>query len=108
MALTQRTIVGQVEVQRDGTLQVRLHKQILNGDEVKSDQYHRMALPPGVPLAYAMKTVNAHLESMGEAAVGDEEIARIARLVEVEHTPEAVAAYAESLKAQEAAAEPEL
>lgn len=104
MALRQRTIVGQVEVQRDGTLQVRFHKQILNGEEVKSDQYHRTALPPGIPLRDQMKLVNAHLEAMGEAAVSDEEIARIARLVEVEHTPEAVAAY----EAKIAALEPEL
>lgn len=44
MALTERKVIDQVEVLRDGTVQVREAIEILRDGEVFSSQYHRYVI----------------------------------------------------------------
>lgn len=77
--MQKQTIVDQIEVQRDGTLHIRLACLIMDGEEVLSRHYHRTALAPGGNLKEQMAAVNAHLAQMKFAAVSDDEIGRIAK-----------------------------
>lgn len=45
--LTERTTVSLVEVTPNGTIQVRLANQILDGKTVKAETFHRYCLTPG-------------------------------------------------------------
>jgi hypothetical protein len=48
--LTERTTVSIVEVTPNGTIQVRLANQILDGETVKAETFHRYCLAPGSDL----------------------------------------------------------
>jgi hypothetical protein len=45
MALTERTVVDQLEVLRDGTVQVREAIEVLRDGVVIAQQYHRYVIP---------------------------------------------------------------
>ncbi len=94
MALERKTLVDQVEIRRDGTIQVRLLKAIVDGDTIVASEYHRLSLEPGAQLEVAAKVVNDSLATMGAAVVSAEEWARVARVVDVEHTAEVNLAFA--------------
>jgi hypothetical protein len=49
--LTEKTILSLVEVTPTGVVQVRLANQILDGEIVKAQAYHRYILAPGSDLA---------------------------------------------------------
>lgn len=48
--LTEKTILSLVEVTPNGFVQVRLANQILDGEEVKAQTFHRYCLAPGSDL----------------------------------------------------------
>jgi hypothetical protein len=48
--LTERTTVSLVEVTPNGTIQVRLANQIMDGETVKAQTFHRYCLAPGSDL----------------------------------------------------------
>ena len=48
--LTERTVVSLVEVTPNGTIQVRLANQIMDGETVKAQTFHRYCLTPGSDL----------------------------------------------------------
>lgn len=99
MAITQQTVISQIEILRDGTVQLRLSKQVLNDDLIISEGYHRTTFPPGADFDEQMKVVNDHLVAMGNAPVEPLELARVLRVVKMEHSPEVVEAYAKKLAA---------
>jgi len=45
MSLTERTVIDQLEVLRDGTVQVREATEVLRDGEVIATQYHRYVIP---------------------------------------------------------------
>lgn len=49
--LTEKTILSLVEVIPSGVVQVRLANQVLDGDVVKAQTFHRYCLSPGSDLA---------------------------------------------------------
>jgi hypothetical protein len=71
--LTERSTVSLVDVTPNGTIQVRLANQILDGETVKAQTFHRYCLAPGSDLT-------------GEP----DQVVAIANAV---WTPEVVAAY---------------
>jgi hypothetical protein len=71
--LTERTVVSLVEVTPNGTVQVRLANQILDGETVKAETFNRYCLAPGSDLT-------------GQP----DQVVNIANVV---WTPEVVAAY---------------
>lgn len=100
--MERRTVVDQIEVKRDGIVQVRLAKQVVDGEQMLRNDYHRMEpLTPGADLESALLIVNAHLTELREAMVEEAEWDRVRRVVAMEHTAEAIAAY----EAKRAAAE---
>jgi hypothetical protein len=93
-------VLSQLEVQPDGTIQVRLDKQVVEDDNVLSREYHRTVLPPGTKVDQQMGLVNAHLAQMGWPPVETEAHSRIKRIVNVEHTAGVKKAYQERLEAE--------
>lgn len=51
MQLTEKTIISLVEVTPNGVVQVRIANQILAGETVKAQTFHRYCLAPGSDLA---------------------------------------------------------
>jgi hypothetical protein len=95
MSLERRTIIDQIEIRRDGTVHVRLAKQVIDGEEVLRSEYHRFGVEPGADLESCLPVVNAHLTERREAGVESAEWDRVRRVVAMAHTPEAVVAYRE-------------
>ena len=85
-----RTVFSQVEVTEAGVVQVRLLKQLVDGDKILAQEYHRTALDPGQDLDAQMAAVNAHLARMGYPPADAEAVERVGRIVAVVHTPERV------------------
>lgn len=92
--LEKRVIFSQVECTASGFTQIRFEKQIVENSEVIAREYHRTALEPGMALDLQMELVNRHLAQMGYPPVAASDIERVRRIVEVEHTPARVAAFA--------------
>lgn len=101
MALERRTIIDQIEIKRDATMNVRLAKQVVDGEEVVTSEYHRIAVEPGADLESRLPIVNAHLAEMHAASVDEAEWERVRRIVGLEHTPKTVAAYRAKASAQQ-------
>src|SRR5262245_18761510 len=91
--IEKRTIVDQREVMRDGTIQVRFRKEIIEDGVVISFGYHRVALQPGDDLDNAMASVNNHLQFMKNESVSSDEIDSIRRIVTAEHTVEKISEF---------------
>ena len=75
--LTEKTILSLVEVTPTGVVQVRLANQILDGETVKAQAYHRYILTPGSDLT------------------GQPE--QVVTVATAAWTPEVIAAYEEQL-----------
>lgn len=98
--IDKRVVLSQIEVQPDGIVQIRLDKQVVEGETVLSREYHRTAISPGASVENQMAAVNANLKEMGWPAVKPDVIKRIKRIVDVEHTPDVVKAHVAQLRAQ--------
>lgn len=99
MALSHKTVVDQIEVRRDGTIQVKLGLLVMDGDSEISCQWHRTAIEPGGDVDEQIAAVNAHLESMGKAPVPTEELKPLKDVKGVVHTPAVVKAYQDRVAA---------
>lgn len=104
MTIRKRVVLSQIEITPDGTLQVRLDKQVVEGDQVLSREYHRTAIPPGTKVQDQMAFVNAHLAQMGWPDLEAAAYERIKRIAKVEHTREVVKAHHERVAAADRAA----
>ncbi len=89
--LEKKTILDQIEVTRDGTIQVRIALLILEDGVELSSAWHRTSIPPGADPGAQMATVNAHLQQMNKAHVTD--FSLLKNIVSVVHTKEVKAAY---------------
>lgn len=101
--LEQKTVIDQIEIKPDGTVQGRAAKQVLKDGQVLRQEPHRFALEPGGNFQTLVDNVNAHLTQMGEATIAPEEWARVERVVKLEHTPDVVKAHVEKTQAAFAA-----
>lgn len=88
-----QTIIDQIEITKDGHIQVRMKKQIVDGDDVFDIGYHRTSIECGGDCDAQMAAVNAHLESMGNGQVSGKEIEEIKKHSKISFTPERIAAY---------------
>ncbi len=60
--MQKRTVVDQIEIQRDGTINVRLAKEVVDETgEVLSVGWHRTSLPPGHDIDAQMAAINQNL-----------------------------------------------
>ncbi len=99
MALTQKTVVDQIEVTRNSSLQIRIALEVLNGETIANSKWHRTSIPPGGEVAAQMAAVNAHLFQMGEPPVSEADIAKITAHAETAWTPDVIAAYQAAMAA---------
>lgn len=80
MAIERKTVVDQVEVTRNGDLQIRIALLIVDGEKEIGSKWHRTMIPAGHQVDPQMALVNHHLALMGEETVKDEDIAKIKRI----------------------------
>lgn len=72
-------VLDQIEVLRDGSIQVRMHKLSSDGDMLG---YHRTAVMVGGDVGAQMKSVNNHMAGEGFSPVSAAEIAQVQRIAE--------------------------
>ncbi len=88
-----KTLVDQIEITRDGTIQVRFAVLVLeDGNEIASS-WHRTSFAPGADIDAQMEVINAHLTKMGKVPVEAHLLNTLKSIVKVVHTPEAVALH---------------
>jgi hypothetical protein len=98
-----KTAFSQLEVTVNGTVQLRLAKQIVVNGSILSQEWHRTAFPPGGDVDARVALVNDHLGKMGYGPISSEDTARIKSLIAAAHTPDIVTAYQEQVAAEQAA-----
>lgn len=97
--MRKQTIVDQIEIQRDGTLQVRFAKQFVDDDNtVLTSEWHRTAFPPGHDIAAQMEAVNNNLVSMNCVAVDASELTRLNDVAAQIWTGDIISAYRQALE----------
>jgi hypothetical protein len=97
--------VNQREITENGTIQVRIAKQVVDAGEVISSQWHRCALEPGQSVDDMISAVDANLTQMGYGPVVD--WSGVRATVAAEHTPEVIKAYQDAQAAARAARDAE-
>lgn len=75
--LARKTLIDQIEIDRDNNVGVRLVLLIVDGETEVSSRYHRTSIPPEGDAAAQMGFVNQHLAAMGEEPVTQAAIDRI-------------------------------
>lgn len=93
MSIGTRTVIDQIEIRANGTLQIRLLKQIVNGDAVVQSTYHRTAIEPGGDCDALLAAVGAHLAALGFPRLSPDEWQRVKDHAAVAWTPDAIAAW---------------
>lgn len=94
--IIKQTILDQAEIRRDGTIQIRFAVQVVEDGVVLGNEWHRTSVAPGQDLAFTMTQVNAHLVSMGRAAVDATELTVVEQILPVVQTQEKIAQYQQS------------
>ena len=77
--ISKNTVVDQIEVIRNGIIQVRIALEFVENGVVLSSRWHRTAIEVGGDVDAQMAAVNAHItsEPMNEQPVSAADIARI-------------------------------
>ena len=91
--INRRVIVERIECVDFSVLQIRMQKQIVEGDVVLAREFHRTVIEPGTSVFEQFEAVNAHLRQMGWPDVEGESVARVSRIAAAVHTEEAIAAW---------------
>lgn len=104
-----RTVYESTKALEDGTLLVKLRKEIVENGKVLWSEPHRTSIQPGEDVAKAMEGVTANLASgvmlkTGDVVafpVADTSADRVKALAAVEHTPERVTKFKADKKERE-------
>lgn len=109
MTISKRTVIDQIEVTRDGTLCIRMHKQIVDSDMPEGEQViqsgnHRTSVVPNGDVDGQFLAVNEHLERMGFPPVNEADIERVRTHARAAWSPEVIAAWTVSQRAEIATA----
>lgn len=76
--MDKRTIVNQIEIQADGTVQVRFAKQIMDGEEIISNQWHRTMFDVSVNVDDQLTAMNTNLvDQLGYPEISIDDIKRL-------------------------------
>lgn len=87
--MIKRTVIDRIEILQDGTVQLRLAKQVVDGEKILMSEPHRTVIEPGINADDQMAAVNAHLTAMGWPACKD--YADVKAHCTVAHTLERIA-----------------
>lgn len=75
--IERQSVVDQIEITRNGDVQVRLALQLVDGDVVHSFKWHRTVVKAGTSAQLQMDAVNDHLVLIDEAQVSQADIDRV-------------------------------
>ena len=77
--IAKQTVVDQIEVNRNGTIQIRIALELVENGAVLNHKWHRTAIEAGGDVDAQIAAVNAHItsEPMNEQPVSAADIARI-------------------------------
>ena len=103
--MPRKSIIDQREITREGVLQVRIAKQVVDAGEVIAETWHRCSLAPGQNVEDMTSAVDANLTQMGYGPVVD--WSGVRATVAAEHTPEVIQAYQDTQAAARAARDAE-
>ena len=93
MTIEKKTLIEQIEIKRDGTIQLRFGLLLVeNGVEIDC-KWHRAIVPPGIDVQETVDAVNADLSRRNLAAVDAAEVARVKVIVPVVQTPDVILKY---------------
>lgn len=77
MTIERKTVVDQIEICRNGSINIRLGLLLVEDGAEIDCKYHRTVLEPGTTAIDQFAVVNAHLSAVGKNPVSDEDIASI-------------------------------
>jgi len=103
--MPRKAVINQREITENGTIQVRIAKQVVDAGEVIASSWHRCALEPGQNVEYMISAVDADLTKQGYGPVVD--WAGVRATVAAEHTSEVIKAYQDAQAAARAARDAE-
>lgn len=89
--IEKKTILDQIEITRDGNIQVRFALLILEDGEEISSAWHRTSISPGREAVAQIEAVNIHLKQMNKAPI--EDFSLLEQIVPVVHTKEVINTY---------------
>lgn len=97
--LRKSTFIDQVTMTRDGVVEIRFIKAILDENVLVSQQYHRTSVSPGMDPEAVLAAVDKHLSGMGESSVIDEPQSSVLAKADLvgfirgAHTPSVIARF---------------
>ena len=83
-------IIDQIEVTKDGTVQVRMHKLSSDGDLLGN---HRTSIEPAGNISAQIAAVNAHMATENYSAISDSDVVKLTAICNAAWTAEVIAAY---------------
>ena len=88
--MAKQLIIDQIEVTKDGTIYVRMHKLSSDGDLLGN---HRTSLPPATDITAQIAAVNNHMATENYSAISAADVAKLTAICNAAWTPEVIAAY---------------
>ena len=92
--------IDQIEVTKNGTIQIRMHKFSSDGDLLGN---HRTSLYPGQDINTQVVAVNTQMALENYSAISDADVAKLTAICNTVWTAEVIAAYQAAQAAAEAA-----
>lgn len=89
--MPRQSVINLREILENGTLQVRIAKQVIDAGEVVASSWHRCAFTPGCDVEGTISAVDIDLTKQGYGPVQD--WSSVKALVALEHTPEVTKTY---------------
>ena len=84
--IEKKTIVDQIEIARDGSIQIRLGLLLVEDGSIIDCKWHRTRIAQEGNVSDQMASVNEQLAKMGKELVSEADIARIQRHFDVEYS----------------------
>lgn len=102
--IEKQTVIDQIEVARNGHVQIRFGLLLVEDGQEIGCQWHRTAIEPGGDVDAAIAAVNADIttrESLRASLVNDDKVPLLKAICGVAHTPDVVEKHREKIaKAQ--------
>jgi len=96
--IEKKSIVDQIEITRDGSIQIRIALLLVEDGVELDSKWHRTRVEPGASVEDQMAAVNQHLVSMGKAPVDTAALLPVKRVAALIQTPDVVQAYVEKME----------
>lgn len=97
--MEKKTEINQIEITRDGYVQIRIALMIMDGTTEVSNKWHRTMCLPGSDIDIQFALVDSHLTQMGYPVTPQEDIDRVKALAAAAWTPDVVSAFQELMGA---------